>query len=361
LIKIATIVGARPQFIKAAVVSRAFSERAAEIKEFIIHTGQHFDSNMSDVFFDELAIPKPTYLLNIGGGTHGQNTGRMVEKIEEVLIKEKPNWVLVYGDTDSTLAGSLAASKLHIPIAHVEAGLRSFNRKMPEEINRVLTDHISSLLFTPTYTGTENLQREGISLEKIRQVGDVMFDAVRFYQNKAEANKNLLSQLGVVSKEYVLVTLHRAENVDNHQRLLNIVTAFQKSNRKFIWPMHPRTRQRLLNFKKSIPTNIKVIDPVGYLDMVLLEKHAALITTDSGGIQKEAYFHQVPCITLRDETEWVELLAAGVNILAGSDTDQIIDALSRKELTDSVDFKGNLYGDGYSAQKIVEQIIRFNK
>ena len=358
MLKIATILGARPQFIKAAVVSRVLREPRFNINEIVIHTGQHFDSNMSDVFFQELDIPKPAYHLGIGGGSHGQNTGRMIEKIEEVLMKEKTDWVLVYGDTDSTLAGSIAASKLHIPIAHVEAGLRSFNRRMPEEINRILTDHVSQLLFAPTHTAVENLQREGILADKVKKVGDVMFDAVLYYGAKADLNIDLLTRLQVKSKGYTLVTLHRAENVDHEERLTGILNAFRNSDRNFIWPMHPRTRQRLQKQNVSMPSNINVIEPVGYLDMVLLEKHASLIVTDSGGVQKEAYFHEVPCITLRDETEWVELVTAGVNILAGFHTESITQALNAPEVFRKDGFSEKLYGDGHAAEKIIEHIFK---
>jgi UDP-GlcNAc3NAcA epimerase len=303
MIKIVTIIGARPQFIKAAVVSRAIALRSEEIKEVIVHTGQHFDSNMSDIFFDELDIPKPDHHLGVGGGSHGQNTGRMLEKIEEVLMIEKPNYVLVYGDTDSTLAGTLAAVKLHIPVAHVEAGLRSFNRKMPEEINRILTDHASEILFTPTLTAVKNLNNEGIDSNKIKQVGDVMYDAAIYYGKKVEQNNTLLQELKIESKKYALVTLHRAENVDDKNRLSSILKGLSHYNNTIIWPLHPRTKKMLESFGIAIPQNISIIDPVGYLDMILLEKNAELIATDSGGVQKEAYFHKVPCITLRDQTE----------------------------------------------------------
>lgn len=347
--KILTIIGARPQFIKAAVVSRVLRKQALT-NEVIIHTGQHFDANMSDVFFDELDIPHPDYNLGIGGGTHGQNTGRMIEGIENILQKEKPDWVLVYGDTDSTLAGTLAAVKLHIPVAHVEAGLRSFNRRMPEELNRILTDHASSLLFTPTLTATQNLSCEGIQGDKVISTGDVMLDAAIFYGKVAERHSNILKTHRLSEKSYVLATLHRQENTDDIVRLSAIVRGLSTSTQPVVLPLHPRTRKRISEFGLKIPDSIRVIEPVGYLDMVMLEKNATLITTDSGGVQKEAFFHRVPCITMRDETEWVELVTAGVNTLVGAD-----EILIAKEIAKSSSFPndtGPLYGDGHAGEKI---------
>ena len=358
MIKIVTIIGARPQFIKAAVVSRAIASRSEEIIEVIVHTGQHFDSNMSDIFFDELDIPKPDYHLGVGGGSHGQNTGRMLEKIEDVLLNEKPNYVLVYGDTDSTLAGTLAAVKLHIPVAHVEAGLRSFNRKMPEEINRILTDHASEILFTPTLTAVKNLNNEGIDSSKIKQVGDVMYDAAIYYGKKVEQNNTLLQELKIESKKYALVTLHRAENVDDKDRLSSILKGLSHYKNKIIWPLHPRTKKRLESFGIAIPQNISIVDPIGYLDMILLEKNAELIATDSGGVQKEAYFHKVPCITLRDQTEWIELVEQGANIITGANTNAISDALTKAVTVNSIIFETPLYGNGTSGQQIVDALIQ---
>lgn len=277
---ILTIIGARPQFIKAAVVSRALREHRPDVSELLVHTGQHFDENMSAVFFRELDIPQPTYNLGIGGGTHGQNTGRMIEAIEEVLLSEQPDWVLVYGDTDSTLAGALAAVKLHIRVAHVEAGLRSFNRRMPEEINRVLTDHACDLLFTPTSTATGNLAVEGISGAKVKQVGDVMYDAALYYGDKAAETSRILESLGLPSKGYILATIHRQENSDDGARMKSILDGFSEAALPVIWPMHPRNRSRLKAFNLRLPITVKRIDPVGYLDMVMLEKNAALIATD---------------------------------------------------------------------------------
>ena len=356
--KIVTIIGARPQFIKAAVVSRAVRLRSNEITEIIVHTGQHFDANMSDIFFEELAIPKPHYHLGVGGGTHGQNTGRMLEKIEEVLLQEKPDYLLVYGDTDSTLAGALAAVKLHIPVAHVEAGLRSFNRKMPEEINRILTDHASEILFTPTQIADLNLSNEGIAADKIKQVGDVMYDAALFYGAKVEQNNNLLITLQIQSKKYALVTLHRAENVDDKDRLESIIKGLGHYENQIILPLHPRTKKMMESFGIVLPQNIKIIDPVGYLDMILLEKHAALIATDSGGVQKEAYFHNVPCITLRDQTEWVELVKNGANILTGANTAAIISALYKASNINSSVFETPLYGNGTTGLEIVDMLLK---
>ena len=357
--KIVTIIGARPQFIKAAVISRAIGLCREEIREVIVHTGQHFDANMSDIFFEELDIPKPDFNLGIGGGTHGQNTGRMIEGIEEVLMKEKPAFVLVFGDTDSTLAGTIAAVKLHIPVAHVEAGLRSFNRKMPEEINRILTDHASEILFTPTLTAVNNLINEGINSNKIKQVGDVMYDAALYYGSKLEHTSNIIKQLGIGSKKYALATIHRAENVDDKERLNSILQGIKHYSNTIIWPLHPRTKNRLESFGINIPDNIKMIEPVGYLDMIMLEKHAELIATDSGGVQKEAYFNKVPCITLRDETEWIELVQCGANIITGANTENIIAALKKVAMVDSNIFNIPLYGNGNSGNEIVEYLIKY--
>lgn len=354
--KIATVIGARPQFIKAAVVSRACREHRPDVQEIIVHTGQHYDANMSDVFFDELDIPQPDYHLGVGGGTHGQNTGRMLEAIETVFLENKPQWVLVYGDTDSTLAGALAAVKLRIPVAHVEAGLRSFNRNMPEEINRVLTDHASDLLFTPTDTATRNLANEGIIGDKVRQVGDVMYDAALYYATMAEKESRILDSLGLNSKTYILATLHRAENVDNRERLSNILEGFSESPYPIIWPIHPRTRKRIEDFGLELPTNIQEIEPVGYLDMVMLEKHARVIATDSGGVQKEAYFHGVPCITLREETEWVELVEAGTNVIVGANSVLIGEMLKKYEFKDFSKNRSMMYGNGYCGSVIVRSL-----
>lgn len=365
--KIITIIGARPQFIKAATVSRAIAQQAqtgqqvTSIKETIIHTGQHFDANMSEVFFRELDIPKPDYNLGIGGGSHGRNTGRMIEAIEEVLVKERPDWVLVYGDTDSTLAGALAAAKLHIPVAHVEAGLRSYNRVMPEEINRILADQLSTLLFCPTRTAVKNLEKEGFphqltarTRQAVVNVGDVMYDAALYYRDWAQEKSRVMQTLALASKAFVLATIHRAENTDNPERLQNIMAGLNRiaGEMPVFLPLHPRTKQKLVPADFS---GVTFIDPLGYLDMVMLEKNARVIVTDSGGVQKEAYFHGVPCVTVRDETEWVELVQAGVNCLAGTDEKSITKAF--QDMKSRVIDAKELYGAGDSAEKIVKILI----
>jgi len=345
--KIVTIVGARPQFVKAAVVSKAFAKYRKDITEIIIHTGQHFDANMSDVFFDELEIPNPNYNLNISSGTHGQNTGRMLEGIEKVLLEEKPNWVIVYGDTDSTLAGTIGAAKLHIPVAHIEAGLRSFNKRMPEEINRVLTDHASTILFTPTQTANQNLKNEGISADKIKLVGDVMYDATLYYGLKAKEIPNLN-----VSSNFILTTIHRAENTNDPEKLKSIINALTHisiNSSPVVLPLHPRTKAIIRNENIDI-SKLHVIDPVGYLEMLWLLKNCTAVITDSGGLQKEAFFFQKPCLTTRSETEWVELLDEGVNQLVGANTNIIINAYN------NITFPSNpklLYGAGNAADEIV--------
>ncbi|MEH1855884.1 MAG: UDP-N-acetylglucosamine 2-epimerase (non-hydrolyzing) [Nostoc sp.] len=355
-------VGARPQFIKAAV-SRSLKSHP-EIQEVLVHTGQHYDENMSDVFFQELEIPAPNYHLGIGSSNHGAQTGRMLEAIEQVLLKESPDWVLVYGDTNSTLAGAIAAVKLHIRVAHVEAGLRSFNRRMPEEINRVLTNHTADLLFAPTTAAVANLNQEGISQEKVHLVGDVMYDAAIDYGVKAEQKSSILEHLGLISQNYLLATIHRAENTDNPARLRAIfmgLTAVTQ-NIPVVLPLHPRTRAALLRegLLEDVGKSLQLIEPVGYLDMVMLEKNAKLIATDSGGVQKEAFFYRVPCITLREETEWVELVQLGWNRLvppldAPTVASGILDgfvSFSSSEIPDG------LYGGGLAASKIVQLFIK---
>jgi len=354
--KILTVVGARPQFIKAAAVSRVLRSEPA-VQEVLVHTGQHYDSNMSEIFFEELEIPRPDYHLGIGGGSHGQNTGRMLEAIEQVLMQEQPDWVLVYGDTDSTLAGALAAVKLHIPVAHVEAGLRSFNRRMPEEINRVLADHASDLLFAPTETATRNLSREGIPESKIHLVGDVMYDAAIYYEDKAERKSKILQQLSLSSKGYVLVTVHRAENTEDPGRLKFILEALAELHHEVpvVFPVHPRTKKRVKALGLAgYLERMLAIEPVGYLDMVMLEKNARLIATDSGGVQKEAFFYRVPCVTMREETEWIELVELGWNRLSPP-TDKegtlrsLRSALHSRQLPDG---EIDLYGGGQAAKRI---------
>jgi UDP-GlcNAc3NAcA epimerase len=346
--KIITIVGARPQFIKANIVSKSLCE-FPKVEELILHTGQHFDVKMSDVFFQELGIPQPAFHLNISGGTHGDMTGRMLIEIEKVLLENKPDRVLVYGDTNSTLAGALAASKLHIPVAHVEAGLRSFNKKMPEEINRILTDQMSDVLFCPTTTAVENLNREGFSKKvfKIHNVGDVMLDSALFFASKARKPLDLKS-----NNDFILATLHRAENTNDSERMKDIVQALNEIHQKIapvVMPLHPRTREILKKYDLS--PSIVLIDPVGYLEMLYLLKNCSLLLTDSGGVQKEAFFFKKPCLTLRDETEWIELVEAGVNILVGSQTEKIIQNAQRLFGT-SIDEKLNFYGTGNASKKI---------
>jgi UDP-GlcNAc3NAcA epimerase len=358
--KVVTIVGARPQFIKAASVTRAF-EGFPEVKELLVHTGQHYDSNMSDIFFEELEIPRPAYQLGIGSGSHGAQTGQMLTGIEEVLTTEQPDWVMVYGDTNSTLAGALAAAKLHIPIAHIEAGLRSFNRKMPEEINRVLTDHASTLLFTPTEVASNNLKREGIDKNRIFYTGDVMYDAALFYEKKAESKSHILTDLKVISRQFVLATIHRAENTNDAARLTSIFDALNKVSREIpvVMPLHPRTRKFLQNLGISA-SNIKIIDPVGYLDMIMLEKNARLIATDSGGVQKEAYFYRVPCVTLRDETEWTELIEHQWNHLISPVDSEEIFAIVMEHL----DMPGKeiaLYGGGNAAYLVAKALYNMKQ
>lgn len=356
--KIVTILGARPQFIKASVVSHAITHSNG-LQEILVHTGQHFDANMSDVFFAELGIAKPDYFLDIHGGGHGAMTGRMLEHIERVLIAEKPDIVLVYGDTNSTLAGALAASKLHIPVAHIEAGLRSFNMTMPEEVNRVLTDRVSHWLFTPTNAAVEHLLSEGFNSDRIYPVGDVMYDVALFYGEKVGANGRILEKIDLLPKSYVLATIHRAENTDCPSRLTAIVEALIKiaDQIPIVWPLHPRTRAVLQKLGKLevLAEKLHLIDPVGYLDMVQLEKFAALIVTDSGGVQKEAFFYKVPCVTLRDETEWTELIESGWNRLAPPlSSDAIVVAVEQ-----SLGIVGKTvqpYGQGDTAKRIVQQL-----
>lgn len=351
---ILSVVGARPQFVKAAVVSRAIA-RQDGLAEEIVHTGQHFDANMSSVFFDELGIPAPAFHLGIGGGTHGQNTGRMIEALEQVMLEQKPAVVMVFGDTDSTLAASLAASKLHIPVAHVEAGLRSFNRRMPEEINRVLCDHVSDMLFTPTKVATENLRAEGLADRQVINVGDVMFDAVKLFSPIAQERSRIMDELGLESGNYVLATLHRQETTDNADVLKGVLAGLGQSHLTVL-PLHPRTRRRVAEHGLQLPPRIKVIDPVGYLDMMVLEANARVIATDSGGVQKEAFFHGVPCITMRDETEWVELLDIGANTLVGTDKETIVAALSEELVRPR---QVNLYGDGNASGKIATALAEW--
>lgn len=317
--KVLTVIGARPQFVKASVVSRAFRE-VGGVEEVIVHTGQHYDANMSSVFFDDLGIPRPGYNLGVGSGSHGVQTGQMMAAIEQVVGDVHPDWVLVYGDTNSTLAGALVAAKLHVPVAHVEAGLRSFNRRMPEEVNRVVTDHLAECLFAPTAIAVRNLENEGIAGSAVHLVGDVMKDAALHFGREAERSSGVLQRLGLHPSSYVLATIHRAENTDVPERLAAICDALTGIGRqtRVVLPLHPRTKNALLrsDLYATLASAIDLIEPVGYLDMLMLEKGASLIATDSGGVQKEAFFFEVPCVTLREETEWVELIKEGWNRLA---------------------------------------------
>ncbi len=321
--KIIDIVGARPQFIKLAPVLKEIMKRD-DIKEVLIHTGQHYDYEMSDLFFDELDLKRPDYHLGVGSGTHGYQTAEMIKKIEDVLIKEEPDIVMVYGDTNSTLAGALASAKLHIKVAHVEAGLRSFNKRMPEEINRILTDHISDFLFCPTKQAVKNLKREGIE-KGVYLTGDVMYDAIMIYIKIAEKNSYILDKLSRKPKSYIVATIHRAENTDNRKRLFNILKGLDIVSQKIcpvILPLHPRSMKKIKEY--GVETKyIKIVKPVSYLDMLILEKNAKVVITDSGGIQKEAFFFKVPCITLRDETEWVETVRSGWNKLVKAEIKDI--------------------------------------
>lgn len=355
--KILTIVGARPQFIKAAAVSRALIERfSSAMTEVMVHTGQHYDGNMSQVFFDELSIPKPKYNLEISGGNHGEMTGRMLAGIEKVILEERPDFVLIYGDTNSTLAGALAAAKLHIPVAHVEAGLRSFNMRMPEEVNRIVADRLSTLLFCPTDTAVANLAKEGVT-KGVSNVGDVMYDASLFYAGAAKERSRVVETLGVEPGGYVLATCHRAENTDDSRRLGEIATALGALARDLpvILPLHPRTRQIIDRLGLSaILGNVKVTEPLSFLDMIRLEQSAKAIVTDSGGVQKEAFFFRVPCVTMRDETEWVETVSSGWNVLVGADGKRILSAVSDVQIPAA---QSPVYGDGDAAGKILAQLM----
>lgn len=350
--KILTVIGARPQFIKASVVSAAI-ERTQGLTEEIIHTGQHFDANMSNIFFDQLGIPKPHYQLDINSGSHGSMTGRMLEAIEKICLESKPDRLMVYGDTNSTLAGALAASKLHIPVAHIEAGLRSFNMRMPEEINRILTDQVSDILFCPTETAVKNLKNEGFESKPVQvlNVGDVMQDSSIFFAEKAikgEIHK------AVPNSDFIVATLHRAENTDDPVRLKAIVDALNYIHHNIlpvVLPLHPRTQKVVKSL--SLKLEMLVLEPVGYLEMIWLLKHCKVVVSDSGGVQKEAFFFKKPCITMRDQTEWVELIENGVNVLAGADTQKIIEC-TKVMLGRTIEDPFNLYGGGQASQNIAK-------
>ena len=386
MIKILTILGARPQFIKAGSISREIA-KYKEIEEIIVHTGQHYDANMSDIFFDEMQIPKPNYFLGIGGKSHGAMTGQMIEKIEEVALKENPDWIMVYGDTNSTLAGAIVASKLHIKLAHIEAGLRSFNMKMPEEVNRILTDRVSTILFCPTDTAMKNLKAEGFEVEeegrsektegrnscfgRVVKVGDVMQDGAMFYKNISTKP----STFNLQPSNFILCTIHRAENTDDETRLRSIFEALNEiaKEKQIILPLHPRTKKLLENLQtknqKLLTKNLTIIDPVGYLEMVWLIDNCDLVMTDSGGLQKEAYFFEKQCITLRDETEWVELVECGANRLVGADKEKIVSSYqllvsSENSKNDELKTKNqklqtNLYGGGKASENIIKELLRY--
>ncbi len=343
-----TVVGARPQFVKASPLSRELRRRHSEV---LVHTGQHYDHGMSALFFEELGLPAPDYHLGVGSGPHGAQTGAMLAALEAVLEKERPAAVVVYGDTNSTLAGALAAAKLGIPIAHVEAGLRSFNRAMPEEVNRVVTDHLSQWLFAPSDHAAGQLAREGITAG-VHVVGDIMVDALELHRERAAARTRVLDELGLVVHGYYLATVHRAENTDDPNRLWGIFTALGRLERPVVIPIHPRTRESVATLALPMAENLRVVEPQGYLDMLALQAHAACVLTDSGGIQKEAYWLRVPCVTLRNETEWVETVATGWNVLAGTDPDRIVAAV--RSSPGGGREHPPLYGGGTAAREIVE-------
>ena len=348
--KIVSVIGARPQFVKAATISRVIKPRE-EVQEVILHTGQHYDENMSKIFFEELNIPEPNYNLEVGSASHARQTGMMLQGIEEVLLKEKPDWVLLYGDTNSTIAGALAATKLHIPVAHVEAGLRSFNRLMPEEINRIVTDRISDMLFAPTQTAVDNLRNEGLD-EMTHFTGDVMFDSVLYYKSIINENPEKYRIEGI-PKEYFLATIHRAENTDHPDHIANILKAFGRLSLPIILPVHPRTRKIISGF--SLPSNLTLIEPVSYLQMLELTRQARKVLTDSGGLQKEAYFLQTPCVTLRTETEWLETLHDGWNIVTATDPSLIVEAVNEPlPITPQL----HSFGKGKAAEIIVGLITK---
>ena len=356
--KILTIIGARPQFIKVASLSR-YLKSLPDIKEIILHTGQHYDNNMNDNFFSELDIPKPDYNLGIGSDTHARQTAKMMIGIEDVALKERPDFILIYGDTNSTIAGALAGAKLHIPVVHIEAGLRSYDRKMPEEVNRVVSDSISTILFCPTETAVKNLEKEGITTG-VYNVGDIMLETYLYYQNRALKSSSILNRLDLKPKEYILCTIHRASNTDNVEYLKNIFVGLTNSKETIILPLHPRTRKIIeedKSIKRSIGKNIYIIEPTGYFDMICLEINAKKIITDSGGVQKEAYFNKIPCTTLRENTEWVETIEQGVNQLVGVDPEKIEESIINFHPREQ-NYSQQLYGDGKTSEKIIEIITQ---
>ena len=376
--RIITIIGARPQIIKSSAISRAIRTHFSDkMEEIIVHTGQHYDENMSEIFFEEMGIPLPNYNLNVGSGSHGAQTGKMIEGLETIFLKENPTAILVYGDTNSTIAGALAASKIHIPVIHVEAGLRSFNKAMPEEINRIACDHMSTLLFTPTTTGFENLKREGFALEytekasvnypQVFHCGDVMYDNSLYFSSVSDQKSILLSEIGVEPNRYILSTIHRDSNTDiasNLENIFNALLAIQKmSGYSIVLPIHPRTRSKLKDqlspsLLEEIENNahFKIIDPAGFIDIIALEKNAKMLITDSGGLQKEAYFFKKPCIILRPQTEWVEIVNNGNAILADANFDKIVEAFTKLNSKSDYTYP-SFYGNGKAAEFICEKII----
>lgn len=360
--KVLTVLGARPQFVKAATVSRAIRNAASGgVSETIVHTGQHYDEKMSQIFFEELDIPSPHYNLGISDLSHGAMTGRMLESIEAVIQHEMPDWVLVYGDTNSTLAGALAAAKLHVPVAHVEAGLRSFNMRMPEEINRIVADRVSTLLFCPTVAAVQNLATEGMTVG-VQNVGDVMYDAVLHYGAKAGLGSRAYRDLGLSKRGFVLATCHRQENTDDPLRMSGIIAALANIalESPVVFPVHPRTRKRLSEMGLGASLDrLHVIEPVSYLEMIALEQAARVIVTDSGGVQKEAYFFGVPCVTMRDETEWRETVGCGWNLLVGAETERILAAYERQKNFEFSAGRPGFYGDGRAAEKILAALRKF--
>mgnify|MGYP000105786827 FL=1 len=375
--KIITVIGARPQIIKAAAISRAIKNNFSDkILEVIVHTGQHYDENMSQIFFEELEIPFPNYNLNVGSGSHGEQTAKMLEGLENIYLKEKPDAVIVYGDTNSTIAGALAASKIHIPVIHIEAGLRSFNKAMPEEINRIACDHMSTLLFTPSETGHRNLLNEGIKNDqneaaridnpKIYLCGDIMYDNSLYFSAMSEQKSKILKELEIITDEFILCTIHRDTNTDDTSNLNAIFRALLRiqktSNLKIVLPLHPRTKEKLnSHLDENLLTeinqnkNFKIIPPTGFLDIISLEKNARLIITDSGGLQKEAFFFQKPCVILRDQTEWIEIVENGNALIAGANELKIISSV--ETLIKRTDYTyPNLYGDGNAANFICKKI-----
>ena len=375
--KIVTIIGARPQIIKAAALSRAIKNRfAGQITEIIVHTGQHYDENMSQVFFDELGIPHPDYNLHVGSASHGVQTARMTEGIEEILVKEKPDYIVLYGDTNSTLAGAIAAAKIHVPIVHIEAGLRSFNKSMPEEINRIVCDHCSTLLFSPTLAGYENLKHEGFPMNnagpytidnpKVYHCGDIMYDNSLYFSTLSAEKTDIIQRLGLSGKPFVLSTIHRDSNTDHPQRLTAIFESIIEVSKEavVVLPLHPRTA-KLLKTNLSVENqeklfnseNIKLIPPVSFLEMIELERNAMLIMTDSGGVQKESYFFKKPCIILRPETEWVEIVETGNAILADADETRIMNAWEHFKCQLNTDFPP-IFGDGHAAEFMLEQMMK---